>query len=126
MPCLDEDSQCPDDKEGEGVDKKVFVVLNKVRHRDRTRYTDSGIDEGSKQIKNLSDKLRADMLKVAQRASFSSLEKRVPTAPAAADADGEEPSPEAKGGQESPAKKKTRKTKNVSEAIATEQQRGQT
>ena len=47
--CEDPRSEC----EGDGAEKKAWVVLNKRRLRETERFEEGGVDEGSKLVKNM-------------------------------------------------------------------------
>ena len=57
------------DREGEGLDVKIWVVMNKKRFRDNITYKDDHLEEGSRQAKDMSDADRQVLL-VASMASY--------------------------------------------------------
>ncbi|CAE7249881.1 unnamed protein product [Symbiodinium sp. CCMP2592] len=50
------------EREGEGIDVKVWVVRNKQRFRDNIRFNQSSLEEASKQVKGMAESDRQDLL----------------------------------------------------------------
>ncbi|OLP96399.1 hypothetical protein AK812_SmicGene21385 [Symbiodinium microadriaticum] len=54
------------EREGEGVDLKLWVTKNKERMRDRTHYSDCAFVEGSKQLKDVDRSEKDEMLSITK------------------------------------------------------------
>ena len=52
----------PGDVEGEGVEMQLWVTLNKTRIREREKYVDHAIEEGTKGVKDIKKEEKKELL----------------------------------------------------------------